>query len=130
MVKPFLFKNFYAFYRPETNYNFYRKLLTLSNKFFNSMILGIRMKDVNWVKVYRKDQLDYVNPELKSSLIESEICAKLIKAGCVPIELPSIYRQRNTGLPLGGSWKTLRKAIEEMYDLYETVSNFNREIKV
>jgi dolichol-phosphate mannosyltransferase len=127
-IKPFLTKSFYSFCRPETNYNLYRSFLNQSNRVFNSLLLGLNMKDVNWIKVYRREQLEFVNIELKSSIVESEICAKLIKAGCTPVELPSLYRERKSGDAKGGNWKTLKLAIGEMFSLYLVVRNFKKQI--
>jgi len=127
-VQPFAINSFYSFYRPKTNYNPYRQFLTNANRFFNSTLLGISLKDVNWIKVYRKDQLQFVDYKLKSSIVESEICAKLIKAGCTPIQLPSVYHQRLSGQSQGGKWKTLRKTLLEMRALYTEVSKFKKHL--
>ena len=109
---------YYSFYRLSTEYNFYRSLLTWLNRLLNQHILGIYIRDVNWVKVYRTEQLKLVKPELKSSLIESEICAKLNKCGIMPIEIPSKYLKREFGEAKGGNWKTLKKVIYEIWRLY------------
>ena len=74
-VKPFTAETFYSFYRPTTNYNSYRKFLNLSNRLFNRLCLGIQLNDVNWIKVYRKSQLELVHIELESSIIESEMAS-------------------------------------------------------
>jgi glycosyltransferase involved in cell wall biosynthesis len=123
-IRPFGVNFFYSFYRPKTGYNMYRSFLTVSNKMFNLFFLGMRLKDVNWIKVYRKSQLDYVDIQMKSSIVESEICAKLIKSGCRPIELPSVYYERKGGEPKGGNWKTLRKLMMEMFSLAWVVYKF------
>jgi glycosyltransferase involved in cell wall biosynthesis len=127
-VKPFAKENFYSFYRPATNYNPYRKFLNFSNRLFNRLFLGIQLTDVNWIKVYRKSQLELVNIELESSIIESEICAKLMKMGCKPIELPSVYQQRQSGKSKGGNWKTLTMVIREMFALYLSVNRFKEKL--
>jgi len=125
-IEAFNFDRFYSFYRPSTDYSPYRQALTLVNKWFNNYILGMNLRDVNWVKVYRKDQLDFVQPELRSSIVESEICCKLIKSGVSPIELPSVYHRRESGEAKGGKWHTLQKAIREIVSLYLVTSRFNK----
>jgi glycosyltransferase involved in cell wall biosynthesis len=127
-IQPFRNTSFYSFYRSKTYYNIYRRLLTLSNRFYNKLFLGIQLKDVNWIKVYRKDQLDFVDFRMKSSIVESEICAKLIKAGCKPVEIASFYHKRESGEAKGGRWKTLSKAILEMFSLYLIVKNFKKRL--
>lgn len=121
ILKDFDDSVYYSFYRVTTNYSFYRSLLTWINRLFNQHLLGIYLRDVNWVKVYRKSQLQAVNPRLRSSLIESEICAKLYKKGVMPFEIPSEYLDRTYGTAKGGNWKTLRKAISETWSLFSEV---------
>jgi glycosyltransferase involved in cell wall biosynthesis len=125
-VKHFDQNLYYSFYRPQTNYSFYRKCLTWLNRLFNQHILAVYLRDVNWIKVYRKEHLNLVKPELKSSLIESEICAKLYKQGILPIEIPSNYLPRTAGVSKGGSWKTLRKAIAETLKLWWVVFTYKK----
>lgn len=126
IVKPFENEVYYSFYRTDNRYGAYRKLLTLFNKLFNRIFLGIKLKDVNWIKVYRKSQLNLVKAELNSSLIESEICAKLNILGSMPIEFPSVYLERESGKPKGGNWNTLKKAANEMWTLFWIVREFKK----
>jgi len=129
-VNSFYNNVYYSFYRPFTNYSWYRKFLTWVNRIFNQYVLAVYLRDVNWIKVYRKDQLVMVKPQLKSSLIESEICAKLYKCGIMPIEIPSNYLQRSFGKAKGGNWSTLNKAIAETTKLWWVVSNFTPQKKI
>lgn len=124
------FKNdsFYSFYRIETEYNLYRKCLNLMNRVYNKALLGMDIKDVNWIKVYRRDQLNFVQIKLKSSIVESEICAKLMKAGCIPLQIESNYHKRISGTSKGGSWKTLNKVLREMVPLFFIILFFNKKI--
>lgn len=123
-VKPFDDNTYYAFYRINTGYSTYRKLLSWGNRLFNQHVLGIFLRDVNWVKVYRLSQLRSIQPRLTSSLIESEICAKLFRKGVRPIEMPTEYLRRMFGTPKGGGWKTLRLAMRDMSKLVWEVYRF------
>ena len=123
-VKPFGDKEFVSFYRVSMYKSWYRKLIHLLNKLFNRWFLNLTIRDVNWIKVYKKNQLKTVDFELKSSIIESEICAKLSKLGVNPIELPSKYLPRAYGTPKGGTWKTVKMAIKETWALYKVVRKF------
>lgn len=127
-IKAFDKYHFYSFYRQDTSYTPYRKFLNISNRVFNYLFLGIKVRDVNWIKVYRKDQLEFASLELKSSIVESEICAKLMKAGSKPIELPSVYHTRLSGQSKGGSWKTLSKALSEMLTLVQVLLKFSKKL--
>ena len=75
-------------------------------------------------KVYSKKQLVEANPELNSSLIESEISSKLIKRGYKFEEIPSAYLPRNFGVPKGGSLRTVSKALVEMFHLIQLVRKY------
>jgi glycosyltransferase involved in cell wall biosynthesis len=123
-IRDFSNNIFYSFYRPQTGYNLYRSTLTWLNRFFNQHVLGIFLRDVNWIKVYRREQIEIVKPKLTSSLIESEICAKLFKLGATPIEIPSKYLERKHGISTGGSWRTLKKALADLAVLWWEVMRF------
>ena len=123
-VQSFGNHTYYSFYRPVTNYNLYRKFLSWVNRLFNQHISGVYLRDVNWIKVYRREQIEMVKPKLTSSLIESEICAKLFKLGATPIEMPSKYLERKHGISTGGSWRTLKKALADLAVLWWEVVRF------
>lgn len=124
LIKKWDNQTFYSFYREEKNYNWYRSLLTAFNKFLIRNFLKNKLKDVNWIKVYSKKQLLSTNPQLKSSLIESEISSKLIKKGYTFEELPSNYYPRTSGKPKGGNIFTVSKALLEMLKLIRIVRKF------
>jgi dolichol-phosphate mannosyltransferase len=128
-IKEFQKNRFYSFYRKDKYNNFYRMTLTNFNKMFNVYFLNIVMCDVNWVKVYRLESLKQAKIMLNSSLIESEICAKLNKMNITPIEIPSKYLERRHGYSKGGNLKTLSKAVLEILKLYCIVKRFNYQLK-
>ncbi len=115
---------FISFYRKTKNYNIYRSILTNLNYSFNRLLLGVKLKDVNWIKVYSKKQLELVNYQLNSSLIESEIVGKLVKLDYEAIEIESKYLSRSGGQAKGGSINTLILAIKELVTLYRIISKF------
>lgn len=123
-IKEWNFDRFYSFYREQKGYNWYRNSLTQFNLLLNRLFLKNSLKDVNWIKVYSKKQLVEANPELNSSLIESEISSKLIKRGYKFEEIPSAYLPRNFGVPKGGSLRTVSKAFVEMFHLIQLVRKY------
>ena len=123
-IKEWNFDRFYSFYREQKGYNWYRNSLTQFNLLLNRLFLKNSLKDVNWIKVYSKKQLVEANPELNSSLIESEISSKLIKRGYIFEEISSTYLPRNSGVPKGGNIKTVSKAFIEMFHLVRIVRKF------
>lgn len=111
-----------SFYRIEkTRYSLYRKILSFGNKFFNKYFLGISIKDVNWIKIYKNQFFKEINPALTSSLVESEICAKMLQNNYNFIEVESKYLVREHGTSKGSNLKTLFKAIKETIKLFITI---------
>jgi len=123
-VTPFGPDTYYSFYRLQTNYNFYRAFLSWSNRLFNQHVLGVYLRDVNWIKVFHIEHIRNINIELTSSLVESERCAKLYQCKIMPIEIPSHYLPRNYGKAKGGNWKSFKGALSEMFQLWWCIVKF------
>lgn len=105
---------FVSFFREkQAGYSAFRKFLSGVNRMINGVFLGIHLRDVNWVKIYKRNDLSKLNLRLRSSLVESEICAKLLKRGNEVIEAPSVYHQRKSGKARGASLKIVLKALVE-----------------
>lgn len=112
-------KTVISFYRTQkTRYSLFRKFLSFGNKMLNHVFLKIRIKDVNWVKVYKKTIFHTIRTILTSSLVESELCAKVLRSNYNFIEVPSVYHPRCFGKSKGASFKTVFMAIKETYKLY------------
>jgi hypothetical protein len=90
----------------------------------NSIFLNVKLKDVNWVKIYKRKDLISLNLKLKSSLIESEICSKLILNGWRVIEVNSVYLQRRYGVSKGANLKTVLQAAKETLKLIAVIMQF------
>lgn len=110
-------KSVISFYRINKGYGPYRSMLTRFNQLMNRFLLNLRLKDVNWVKVYDAELLKQMDLTMTSSLVESEICAKMAILGTVFLEVPSIYHQRLTGKEKGGAPKTVVLALMDLFRL-------------
>lgn len=119
--------SFVCFYRNENqSYSLLRNVLSLFNKQFNKLLLGIDFKDINWVKIYKVEIIKKLDLQLRSSLIETEICAKLVACGNTFHEVESRYLSRNHGISKGASWKIVQKVIGELIKVYLSVKAFKR----
>lgn len=121
-------KQFVSFYRRRTGYNLYRMFLNHFNRFVNGLFLGLKMNDVNWIKVYKKSQLEHLNLEVESSLVESEICAKLFIQDINCIEMESEYLDRLQDESKGGALKTVKLAASDLVKLIRVISKFKKRI--
>lgn len=121
-------KSFISFYRQElNNYSVYRKIITKLNKLFNKYLLSLDINDVNWVKAYKTKDLKEIDLQLDSSLIGSEICAKLIAKNYSIIESKSVYHNRIGGKSKGASLKTISQATKDLIKLAFIVRKFKKE---
>lgn len=119
---------FVSFFRLQnTQYNGFRNFLSFFNKWFNQYMLKIYLNDVNWVKAYKTKIIQSLELEIKSSLVESEICSKLMQAGAKASEFKSKYLPRTYGVSKGSSWKIVRKAMADLLTLFLVVKKFNRK---
>ncbi len=120
--------SFISFYRKEnTSYSLFRNILSLFNKKLNKVFIGITLKDVNWTKVYKKKDLNQLDLQLTSSLVESEICAKLLFLGKKVIEVESKYLPRVAGQSKGASAAIVKKALKDTWALIAIMRRFKAQ---
>ena len=117
-----------AFFRKENLiYNPFRNALSHFNKGLNRYFLGMKLKDVNWIKIYKKRNLNKLDIQLKSSLIESEICSKLLFWNFDLEEIESQYLERSYGKSKGASLKIVTQAALEVFRLWWVVFKYRRK---
>lgn len=110
---------FLSFYRSEnTEYSVYRKFLSGVNRWLNRALFGIELKDVNWINVYKTRELQALDLQQKSSLIETEIAYKLMQTGFQPVQIESRYLPAKAGQSSGGSFKIVKQALFAMPKLW------------
>ena len=110
--------------RNNTEYSAYRRALTRTNRQVNRWFLGAVLEDANWVKAYKVEALRKIPLEMRSSLIQSEIPAKLILLGYKMVEPDSKYLPRAGGKALGASPKMVLRAARETWKLMRVVRRF------
>ena len=121
---------FISFYRKEnTSYSIFRNILSLFNKELNKVFIGIDLRDVNWTKIYKKADIDELDLQLTSSLIESEVCAKLLFLGKKVIEVESKYLPRTYGQSKGSSFAIVKKALKDTWILVSIMKKFRKSRK-
>nr|WP_293844908.1 glycosyltransferase family 2 protein [uncultured Arsenicibacter sp.] len=122
--------SFVSYFRLEnTTYTMARNALSYANRMVNKLYLGFDLKDVNWVKIYKTADLHALNLEIESSLIESEICAKLLVSGRKVVQVESRYHPREAGVSKGASWYIVRQALRDTLTLGAVLRRFRVELK-
>lgn len=120
---------FLSFFRElNQSYSAYRKFISSVNKFINKNFLHLKVKDVNWVKAYKSSELKEISLKIRSSLVCSEICAKLNLKGINAIEIRSVYHSRTAGKSKGASLKTIIPALKDVVKLITEIRKFKKKI--
>jgi len=124
-------KTYISFYRRKQNmaYSNFRSFMSFLNKSVNSFFIGLDLKDVNWVNVYKREEIENLNIQIRSSIIVSEICAKLNLIGYKAIEIESIYHPRIYGKPQGASLKNIIDVGFETLKLISILHKFRKSVQ-
>ena len=107
-------------------YSGFRYALSTLNRLVNRWFIGLDLQDVNWVNVYKREALLLAGPEIRSSIVVSEICAKLNVMGYRPIEPASVYHRRISGVSRGSSLANVLDVGRESLKLIRVVRRFRR----
>jgi dolichol-phosphate mannosyltransferase len=117
--------SFVSFYRPrKADYPGLKKKLSNLNRFVNRKVLGVAVKDVNWVKIYKTKAIRSLQLEMHSALVESEICAKLLLLGHRLVEAESHAMPRRFGESKSYGLKTILDAALELTKLAVAIRRF------
>lgn len=114
-----------SFYRPKKkDYSPFRLILTNINRLLIKIFFNLKIRDINWVKMYKKEVLKQLDLKLKSTLIETEILAKAKKIHKKIIEIKAPYRPRVYGKSKGASMKNIWLSFIELVKVYLSVRIF------
>ncbi len=92
----------------------------LGARLYNSFLcflFGIKIRDIDWVKLYRKSVFDRIKIESNSSFVIAEIIIKAHKKGCVIKEVPVGHKPRMCGKASGYKLSIVSK---QLFDLFKT----------
>ena len=113
-----------SFYRTGyKGYSFFRKLLTRINRWVNKILFGFYLKDVNYIKIYKRGYLKEFQFISKSSYIESEIMYYLTKKNIKIIQTPAEYLSRKHGVSSAVRGKILKMVFKDIYKLLKIKLN-------
>lgn len=113
-----------SFYRTGyKGYSFFRKLLTNINRWVNKILLGVYLRDVNYIKIYKRDYLKELQFVSESSYIESEIMYYLNKKNIKVIQTPAEYLSRKHGVSSAVQGKILKMVFKDICKLLKIKIN-------
>ena len=119
-----------SYYRVEnTSYSVFRNGLSWANKTLNRILLGMELRDVNWILAFRTADLQDLDLKMQSSIVTSEICSKLRAKGWRFLEIQSRYLPRKAGKSRGASLKTIYRAVRELLKLFVVYRRFSMRLR-
>lgn len=91
-----------------------RRINTMVLRFVMNLAFGLRLRDINWVKLYRRAVFETVRPEFGGIGIDAEILVRARAAGFRFREARVGYHPRTSGVATGGQWKNVRRTLREL----------------
>ena len=88
-------------YRVNRGDRFIRRVNTKVFRWVMRALFGVRLRDINWVKLFRKRILDGIDIEFKGIGVDAEVIVKAARRGCRFAELPVSSLPRTTGRSTG-----------------------------
>jgi len=107
-----------AGYRIKRRDPFHRCLNAKVWNFLVRLLFGIKVRDVDWVKLYRKSVFEKLNIEAQSSFMDTEILARAVKAGLRIKEVAVHHYPRTAGKPTGNKPTVVIEAFKDLFKLY------------
>ena len=97
--------DFVIAYRVNRDYNWYRWMITYTNIILLRVLFGLKVKDPNWVKVYRRKIFDSIQINSTGFFWDAEMLIKANRQGLHIEEVPVPYHPRAKGRATGGTPK-------------------------
>jgi glycosyltransferase involved in cell wall biosynthesis len=91
---------------------------TITSKMYNlglNTLFNLRIKDVDWVKLYRREVIDNVRIDSESAFIDAEILVRARKKGYRIKQIPVIHYPRTSGKASGNALKVVVKQLKELF---------------
>ena len=110
-------------YREKRIDRFYRRLNAKLWNFWIRLFFGLKVKDLNWVKMYRAEVFKKIELVGDSAFIDSEVLIKANKRGFRIKEIPTGHFPRETGRQTGSHPLVILRAFRDFFRLYKIIRN-------
>ena len=95
-----------------------RRIQTAVFKMVFRHLLGLRFKDINWVKLYRRDAVRFIDIQSRRIGVDAEVVAKIMRRGGKVKEVEVSYVPRRAGVASGSQPAVLVKTLLELSRLW------------
>ena len=90
-----------------------RKMISAWERSLVRVLFGLALKDLHWIRMFRRDLLNHMKPTARSPFIDTEMVTAAKRLGARILETPLPDRPRKFGVAKGASINNLaRSAIE------------------
>jgi glycosyltransferase involved in cell wall biosynthesis len=97
-------------------YTLYRRILSVANVAMLNLLFGLGLRDYTFVQLYRREVLNAVNPEARSTgFLIPEILIRAHDMGFRIREVPIEYHPRLSGVATSGSVRVLWGSSRDMF---------------
>lgn len=94
-----------------------RRLLSTAERLVTRALFGLRVRDLHWVKLYRRWVLDKIELETDSPLVDTELLVKAARLGARIREVALPHHPRTAGVSRGASLNHLAASARDLVRL-------------
>lgn len=120
MVKGLVENDFVIGWRVNRNDPPRRKMQSMVYNFMLRTFYGNRNKDVNSIKLFRRDILDNIELRSESPFVDAELCIRAAKAGYKVVEIPIEHLPRMTQGASGGKLSVILDTFSDLIKMRST----------
>ncbi len=120
MVKGLVENDFVIGWRVNRNDPPRRKMQSMVYNFMLRAFYGNRNKDVNSIKLFRRDILDNIELRSESPFVDAELCIRAAKAGYKVVEIPIEHLPRMTQGASGGKLSVILDTFSDLIKMRST----------
>lgn len=116
-------------YRVGRKDSWMRRTNTKVFRFVMRLLFGVTLRDINWVKLFRRDLVSHLDLEFRGIGVDAEVVVKAARKGCRFAETQVGYHPRTTGVSTGDKFINVVITILELIYLAFTVGRARRPQK-
>lgn len=106
-----------------------RRLNTKAFRFVMRILFGVTLRDINWVKLFRRELVSHLELEFRGIGVDAEVVVKAARKGCRFAETQVGYHPRTTGISTGDKFINVVITILELIYLSFTVGRARKPKK-
>lgn len=103
-----------------------RRLLSAAERLVTRALFGLRVRDLHWVKLYRRWVLDKIELETDSPLVDTELLVKAARLGARIREVALPHYPRTAGVSHGASLNHLAASARDLVRLKRALGSTRR----